>query len=579
MPSLPTSLGYFVRSAGARPFSQETIVGVSEKRAFPPSDKDFGIGALFRTQIDTLEIVLGQRANGLEFKSIVSGTIGLYRIQAGFQTDVLLRQFEFDLSSMRRDKSFRFYMASPGAPDEEIWVACVLTTKTGEELFKSIDVEVDDENRKIPAQKQRVGHLDDSVNISWEHKAPAAIQIRALDDLAETPALLLDFTGAALIRHDSGDLYYAGGGNRFLSGADGIFYQDEDEAPWELGCPVYLESRSYNLLPHAGMNSNYGTWEATNDPVVVETRDVFDAFGAAYRLAYFSVSSPKSINSAWFWKSDTVAHDGNTATGSAFVYAASDDYQRLTFELVLQVLSPAEVVLYESTRKLDYADLQSVAVHEVSWYRGQKAPAVPGKIRMGLRVTNVNPGDRFIVGVAFPQIEYAKTASTRMPSGGTRQRDQLIYTPSDEYPAEMDFGGMVLNWAPLYEGVPDPMGDQVLFDTRDIDGRNGVSLIHKRDGLFVARVVDETGTYAEVSSASTIPLEAGADYETTVYWDCPSKQLRIDINGSPLVSKTFTAFPAMGKIPMPRVQFGTSYLEQEQPQFKINSFEHRTAPH
>lgn len=577
MPSLPTSLGYFVKSAGARPFSQDSIVGVTEKKQFPQASQDFGLGALFRTQIDTLEIILGQRTGGLSFKDIASGKIGLYRIQAGFQTDVLLREFEFDLASMRKDKSFRFYMSSPGAPDEDIWVACSLTLVTGDELFKSIDVEVDDDTRKISPQKQRVGHMDDSANISWEHKAPTPVQVRALDDLAETPALLLDFVGTPLVQYDNGDVFYSGGGNRYLTG-DTVVYQEEDEAPWDLGCPVFMEQRSANLLPHAGMNVNYGAWEAPHDPVVVETRELFEPFGDSFRIAYFSVSSPKSVNSAWFWKSDAVPFDGNTVTGSAFLYAASDDYQRLKFEIVIQILSTAEVVMYEVSKPVDYTELQSFNVHEASWYKPNKSAPISGKVRIGVRVRDFNPGDRFILGIAFPQIEYAKTATTRMPSGGTRQRDQLIYTPSDTYKAEMTFGGMVIRWAPLYDGVPDPAGDQVLFDSRDTDGRSGLILTHRRDGIFAARLVDAAGTFAEVTSASTIPLEAGAEYTTSVYWDCQSRQLRIDINGAVLVNRTFMAFPNLGQTPMPRVLFGTSYLEVEQPQFKLLSFEHRAAP-
>lgn len=578
MPSLPTSLGYFVKTAGARPFSNESIVGVSDQRQFPVPAQDFGIGALFRTQIDMLEIIVGPRTGGLDFKSIQSGTIGLYRIQAGFQTDILLRQFDFDLTSQRKDKSFRFHMTSPGAPDEDIWVACVITLKTGEELFKSIDVEVDDPTRKIGAQDQRIGHLADSQDVSWEHKKPTPIVVRALTDLAETPALRVDFESPQVIQYDTGDLYYSGGGNRFLTGSEAVVYQEEDEAPWDLSADVYMESRSLNLLPHAGMNANYGTWEAPDEPVVVETREVFDAFGASYRIAYFSISSAKKINSSWFWKSDTVDFDGNTITGSAFLYAASDDYKRLTFDLVLQVLTTSGSVLYEVAKPIDYLELQGMSVHEVNWYKQQNLPPVVGKVRLCLRVTDLNPGDRVIVGIAFPQIEYAKTASTRMPSGGVRQRDQLTYTPSDEYPNEMTYGGFTIAWVPLYEGIPDPTDNQVLFDSRDDNGRNGITLMHRRDGLFVARLVDSTGTFAEVSSASTIPLIEGETYETTVYWDCMVRQLRIDINGSPLVQRSFNAFPNMGQVPMGRIQFGTSYLEQERPSFKIRNFEHRTVP-
>lgn len=578
MSSLPNSLGYFVKSAGARPFSQTSIVGVTETKPALRADQEFGLSAFFRNDIDSIEILVGQRPNGLLFSAIASGTIGLYRIQPGCPTDTLLRSLDFDTSCQRSDKSYRFYMTSPGAPDVEIWVACLLTLKDGTTVFKDIPLLTDENQSRIPSQKQRVGHLNDSQDVSWEHKAPATVAIRALDDLAETPLVQMKFQGQPLLRYDAGSLIYAGGGNRYLVGPSSIVYQDEDTAPWELDMPVFLESTASNLLPHAGMNINYGSWDSLNDPVVSETREVFTAFGDAYRMAFFTVSSPKQINSTWTWRSDKVAFNGNTVTGSMFIYANSDDADRLKFELVIQVISSTgSAVLYEQSKLLSYADIKNVNVHEVSWCKAAATTAIPGYIQMLLRVSNFNPGDRFVLGLGFPQIEYGKTASTRMPSGGTRQRDQLIYLPSSTYLPEMDFGAMQITWAPLYGGAPDPADDQILFDTRDSSGNNGLVLKHTRIGLFVARLVDATGTFAEVSSASLIPLEAGAVYRTIVYWDDMLRQMRIDINGSPLVTKTFRAFPNMGKIAPNRILFGCSYLEQEQPEFKLIGFEHKIA--
>ena len=578
MPSLPTTLGYFVRSAGARPFSQSTISGVTESLAFPPPDKDFGLGALFRTELDILEIIIGPRTGGLDFKQITSGVIGLYRIQSGYQTDVLMRQFAFTSADMRKDKSMRFHMTSPGAPDEDLWVACSITLTTGETLFKSIDAENDERGTSNLAQKQRTGNLAKTQDVSWEHNAPKPIIVRALDDLAETPAVFLSFSGEPLVQFATGTLTYSGGGNRFLSGPNGITYQSEDQEPWDIGADLFLEPRGKNLLPNSGMNANTGTWEGTNDPVVVENPDVFDAFGPAYRVMYYTVSSPKHINSSWFWKSPDVDFDGNTLTGSAFLYAASDDYRRLKFELVLQIMTISGTTLYESTKEIAYEDLQGFSTHEVAWYKPQAATAVPGRARLGIRVKDFNPGDRFILGMGFPQIEYSHTATSRMPSGGTRQRDQLTWAPDSSYPAEMTYGGCFVSWTPLYDGVPDPLGDQVLFDTRDDAGRTGLVLTHRRDGLFVARLVDATGTFVELQSASTIPLAAGNEYVSAVYWDCTNRKLRMDINGSPLMTRTYAAFPALGSIPLGPVRFGTSYLEQESAQFKLSVFEHRIAP-
>lgn len=578
MSSLPYSLGYFVKAAGARPFSQTTIIGVTEDRPALTPCQEFGLSAFYRTDIDTLEIIVGQRSGALSFSDIASGALGLYRIQAQCQTDTLLRSLEFDPSCQRSDKSYRFYMTSPGAPDCEIWVACVLTLKDGTELFKDVAVLTDENQAKIPAQKQRVGHLSNSQDISWEHKAPATIAIRALDDLADTPIVRMDFTQASPLRYDMGSLLYAGGGNRFLVGDSGIVFQNEDTAPWELGVPVFMENTASNLLTNAGMNVNYGTWAATNDPVVVETREVFTAFGDAYRMAFFTGSSPKSVDSSWTWSSDKVAFDGNTITGSIFLYANTTDYDRLKFELVLRIISSSgTAVLYESTKQIAYTNIQNVSVHEVSWCKETAATAVPGFVQLCVRVSNFNPGDRFVLGIGFPQIEYGKTASTRMPSGGVRQRDQLIYTPSASYLKEMDFGGMQATWVPLYDGAPDPADDQVLFDTRNALGKNGIVLKHTRRGIFSARLVDAAGTFAEVESASLIPLENGVTYKTIVYWDTNSRQMRIDINGSPLVTKTFMAFPNMGKVAPTFIKFGTSYLETERPAFKLLGFEHKVA--
>jgi len=578
MSSLPNSLGYFVKSAGARPFSQTSIVAVTENKPALQSYQEFGLSAFFRNDIDSLEILVGQRSDGLSFSSIASGTLGLYRVQPGCQTDTLLRSLDFEPSCQRYDKSYRFYMTSPGAPDEQIWVACELTLKDGTTVFKDIPLLTDENQARIHNQNQRVGHLSSSQDVSWEHKAPATVAIRALDDLAETPLVQMNFTDQPLLRYDDGTLIYAGGGNRFLVGTSSIIYQDEDTAPWDLGMPVFLESTASNLLPHAGMNVNYGTWDSLNDPVVVETREVFTAFGDAYRMAFFTASSPKQINSTWTWRSDKVAFDGNTVTGSMFVYANSDDADRLKFELVLQVISATgSAVLFEGTKQLAYTDIKNVNVHEVNWCKETSATAVAGYVQLLLRVSNFNPGDRFMLGLGFPQVEYGKTASTRIPSGGTRQRDQLIYLPSSSYLAEMDFGAMQVTWAPLYEGAPDPAGDQILFDTRDSLGKSGIVLKHTRVGLFVARLVDAAGTFAEVSSASLIPLENGVTYKTIVYWDDSLRQMRIDINGSPLVTKTFMAFPNMGKVAPTRILFGCSYLEQENPEFKLFGFEHKIA--
>lgn len=579
MPSLPRTLGYFVRSAGARPFSQSTISSVTESLSFPPAEKDFGLGALFRTELDILEVIVGPRSGGLDFSQIASGTIGIYRIQPGFQTDVLTRQLDFTQADRRKDKSFRFHMTSPGAPEEELWVACSLLLTTGETLFKSIDAENDFLGNPNLTQRQRTGNLAKTQDVNWHHPAPAAVEVRALDDLAEMPAVKLDFMSAPQVQYADGSLMYSGGGNRFLCGYDGsTVFQKEDEAPWDLDAETFIEPNGRNLLANAGLNSDYGSWHATNDPVVVETRDVFSTFGDSYRLLYYNVSSPKGINSSWFWASPSAACTGETVTGSVFLYAASDDYERLQFELAIQILTPTGTVLHENTKVISYSDLQDFATHEVTWYKPQGATAVQGFARICVRVIDFNPGDRFIIGIGFPQLEYNRTASSRMPSGGTRLRDQIAWVPSSNYPAEMTYGGCFVTWAPLYEGTPDPLGDQILFDTRDDSGNNGLMLMHKQDGVFKARLVDGSGTFAEIESASTIPLIAGQEYTTAVYWDCTSRKLRIDIDGSPLMSRTYSVFPNLGKVPLGAVRFGMSYLETESAQFKLVAFEHRTAP-
>ena len=552
---LPPSIGLFCQRLGANPYAGERIETFSRTR---DDSEAFGLGAVVVVETDQVRVSIGPRP-GLDLTAVESGVVGLYRV-IDTREDYLIREIEFDASTQRADGSWIIIFSRQEITDD-LWVACDLSFAN--ETMSAVSPVITDGTGRHA--KRLPFELKQAPSLSTEDplKTAPPITIVVKDQELRT-ALHVDFNEQRPVRVGAATVAYAGGGNRYLPSAQGPVLQTVGQAPWSLGAAMVIESAGSNEFPGASLVDTVWSWTATNNPTVADA--MYELPGFSERLVSFIVQDAKSINSMWKLNFDPIVWSGETVTASAFTEVAHADGNTSKFWFGIELLENDGMTVRDAVWT-ELGNAPGLRVSSATWPRPAAATAVPGKMRISLKITNLDPGDYCQIITGFPQLEYSSSAGSR--TTGTRQADTVTITPT--YQFDNTFGRFVAEFSPLYDGVPGAVGPQLIFDTRDASGRNGFWAGHRPDGLFEFGIADDMGQVF-MRSASVVQLVEGERYKLNAYWDKGEKNLRLDLNGALLVEKSFTTFTLPDALS--RIRIGARYNGVHSGNFQLFEFKH-----
>jgi hypothetical protein len=550
---LTPKFGLFCQQIGVQPFVDGRIEPFS--RNFSNSE-EFGLGCVYNNETGNIHVTIGERA-GLSLSTMVSGFVALYRV-IDARSDYLLKSTEIDTAFLRNDKSIvvTFNSQSP----DDLWIACSITFPS--KTLASICSAVQDESTKsiIPplTSTYRLGFNSAHEKI---HEVPEKNLIIKEDEVYGK-LIELDFSNPKPVIYGSGSIFYAGGGNRYLPTPEGVVVQSQNAAPWKLLGPCWIEDAGGNVFDKYGLHSTCWSWTSTGKPEVVESMFMLSGFNE--RAVSFSINETDGLDREWELVFDPTPWTGHTVSGSCFLKVDSID-ELSSIEVGLKLLNSNGSVRDTRWTKLESSDQFNVVGS--SFYLKQTDVPIAGLVSLAVRLKGIARGQSPIVSVAFPQIEYSPIPSSRSLS--SRQADTLYYQNSDKfYP---DYGRIEVSFTPLYNGFPKACGHQLLVDTRDSSGRNGLWIAHKANGIFEFGSCDNLGSTI-VQSSSTIAVKENIPHTVVARWNAESKNMRLDIDGVKLVEKTFQTFTNTQLINT--VRFGTRYDGQHRGSFQIHSFKH-----
>jgi hypothetical protein len=552
---LPPSLGLFCQRLGAHPYAAERIETFSRTR---DNSEAFGLGAVVIVETDQVRVTIGPRPE-LDISNIESGVVGLYRV-LDTREDYLLREIEFDSSMQRSDGSWILVFSRQEITDD-LWVACdlVLPTRTVSAIAPVIRDGTGRHPKKLPTQLAQPRALSEDDPLKT---APPKRIVVSEKDLRTV--LHLDFGERKPIIVGNATLLYAGGGNRYLPSNVGPVLQPVNKAPWLLDASMIVEGAGSNEFTKSGLFTKCWDWTATNTPNVLEIS--YDLPDFSEKLIGFTIQDAKSINTVWQLNFEAVSWTGETITASGFTELKMPEGNTSKFWFGIELLELDGTTVRES----NWTELghdTGLRISSATWAKPSTQAAVPGLMRVALKVTNVDPGDYCQIITGFPQLEYASCAGSR--TNGVRQADMLSIQTTNAF--DNTFGRFSLEFAPLYGGVPGSAGHQLLIDTRDASGRNGFWIGHRANGLFEFGTSDAFGQVF-VRSASVIHLVDGERYRINAYWDNEAKNLRLDLNGDLLVERDLNTL--LMPETLTRIRFGNRYNGEHAGNFQIFTFKH-----
>jgi hypothetical protein len=513
---LPPTLGLFVRQLGARPYvlDAQVLEPFTEDIRYETNTVDqFGLSGIANSD-GLLKITLSQREGGLTFDSITSITLGLYRVQIDARTDELVKQFSVDLDLMFEG---RFELNYRIQDPDDLVLGCVLETTIGNKsTWASVEVDGYQNDQSV------LDYVRPKPAVDADRWLPTRVdEIRMLDDVSPN-RIELNFKLSGDPKVDcTGELTYAGGGNRYLFDyAGNAVEQALNKTPWNLDCSLFVEPASRQLYSDFGLHS--GDWSYIKTGILTtENYQTFDLFPQHRMLAY-SVQAPNHDNATWEWETVKCACLGQTTTFSTY-FETSLVSKTVKFQIGLRVYNQDTTLRHEKFIDLDNVNDFSLRQVTIPVSDIEDAGTCVGV----LRVIHLYPGDRAVFVLAMPQLEYGGTASSRC--WGIREQDSINYIPSSvEY--SRTFGRFRIKMFLGYQGIPTTAGEQYFFDTRSSTGSNGWFLRHRHDGVLEFGFSNpDTSVVHSVESASVIQMPAQEVEVTCWYGDFG---LRLDVNGN-----------------------------------------------
>ena len=541
---LPDSFGDFVFDIGANVYVRN-IRHDSERMA---QTAEFGLSGLYNAEIDTVTATIGPRS--IPFQGM-SGSVALYRI-LDTRTDFKLREIEFDAALLRRDGSLVVAFANSDE-GKDLYLVAQLTLGSGKTLYSIAPVLIETARKPVvePVRRPMVtSRTDGSDPTDGIVDATIVINEAEMHDV-----LVLDFESAEPVRYGKATVAYTGGGNRYLTSAKGPVLQGVDAAPWSLPASTLVEPEGVNLFTGYALTK---TVFSAGENLIVSAADVsVPGFNTTFKR--LQATNIEKRDQAWEVVFDSVVWNGDSVSSSMFLSFTSPT---AVCSIGMRMFNNAGDQVNELFSNVPAGAL---AVQGVTWVKPVKDVAVPGTVRLVLRVQGVNSGASVGVVFGFPQVESGTSLGSRTTTA--KAQDLVVCTP--QYALDSSYGRFDIEISPNYSGLPGAYGPQIFFDTRDGTGLNGFWLGHRPDGSLEFGIADTVG-HVLVRSASAIQLTE--KHKITCFWDASNKNMRVDVDGSIAVDKnqTVLTLPTL----LNPIRFGTRYDGSNRGSFQLFTFTH-----
>lgn len=535
---LPSSFNVFIRHPGARPY-QETpaIAGFSNDLAFSSA---FGLGGVYVKDTNELHITIGQRTGGVDFTTLASGTVGVYRSILDSSTDYLIREVQLTVDLLKKPRNAPWYwelVVKTDIDPSELMLGCVLVPVTGSDITTWTAVESEERTKQVNYYSER---FRTSLDVNDEAQPQPRVFIEPVDSTCDY--ITLDFAKQddPVVVKDSGMLAYQGGGNRYLIDFDGeSVLQQVNQAPWSLPAHLFIEHSSWNYFTDSKQALDKHRINTSASMITTKKTDTWLEY-PGYLIKSFAVSSPSVVDSTWEYETEQVPVVNQTLTGSLFMSCTNQSNRKFPIVLGLRYRSVLNgVVLRETTNPPVTTQIKDLTL--MSCVDPVQTPSsVVSYVSMFVQVQQLSPGDRFVLETAAPQLENSAFASSRIPSTLQRLSDTVTFQPTNTA-YDVPYGVFKLTCFPAYSGIPgQALGDQYFFDTRDGSGEAGFHACHTAEGLIKFVLVGDTVTDTWVcESASVMQLVYGTQFALEFWFD--TNQMTLKLNNKVIGTKTFQA--------------------------------------
>lgn len=598
---LPSSLSVLVRTTQAVLYGmRQTPASVSTSTQTDVVNTDsFGLGGVWNPNSEELTITIAALSSGIDFSSVVSGTVGIYRLLSA-ASDYLVKEVVLDtqmLVSQPVDSSLKMWTlrCSLDIPPDEQTIACTLTLADSSVITAWCLVVTSELSQVV---RRYVEQFRPSLDALDTHEERFEIPEQIVEEDTDSISTLLsfDFTKSDDAVQVIGDaaITYAGGGNRYLplqaadtdsnSSDDSASYslQTAGVAPWTIPARLFMESAATNFI--SDPRQVLGLWSIDNKSSITTISQVFDVTAMpGYAAHVFAVSGSLVPNNTWEYKSELVPLSNFTGlaqsmpiTGSVLLETTTDNlgnttgviHNTLTYTIGLRYTDASGTVLHEVTENIangmPVLGIASITDPTTIAATLQSYPTA-SSLCLFVRVSAIYPGDRFTVTVVAPQLENSAIASSRITGGMPRLADSLSIASSDAGSYDSSYGLFTVVMFPSYSGVPGNIaGAQMLFDTRN--PTEGFWCKHLANGSFEFGCVDaDSNTYSVTTPVIVLPTTA----TTTIKCWFTNNRLRCSVNGADTTQALTTDLVVPD---MPMIRLGRSVLDTENFNGELTAF-------
>lgn len=558
----------FAQGNGARPFNQTKIAGFTDS-AF---SSVFGLGGILVLDTSELHVTIGQRtdAGSLDFKTITSGVLGIYRIVPDSDIDYLVQEVQLQPEMLKKPRGSQWsweIVIKTELPPDELMLGCTLTTPV-ESYSTWTPVESEARTKQVNYYLER---FRTSQDVPVFEQPTTRVYTESKD--ASDDFYTLDFAkqdNPVII--GAGTLMYQGGGNRYLINADGESeLQDVNQAPWTMPGHLFIEGSAWNYLTDSRLVLNKHRVNTSASMITTKQTNPWSEY-LGYNALSFAVSGPSALDSSWEFETEQVQVVNTTLTGSLFGTCTNQSNRKfpvaigLRFRNTLNGPVVREAVEQLGTEQIRDLSLLSVTDHVITPTSTQYFVSVFFQVRQ------LSPGDRFVCDIAAPQLENTGTASSRIPSVTQRLADQVTFTPSDPLYDTL-YGKFRTIIFPAYSGFPGTLGDQYLFDTRDSHGEAGFYAKHRVDGVIEFVLVGDTiSDIWSCVSSTTVAFTYGESTALEFWFD--TNQMTLKLNNNVIGTQTFivdVTVPDQNIVRIGRDYTSTYYMNGEVMGFSLAS--------
>lgn len=587
---LPSSLGVFVRTTQATLYNivQDPVVSADTSTYIGTSTNSFGLGGVWNPNTEELTITIAALDGGTDFGSVVSGTVGIYRILDA-ASDYLVTEVALSTQMLLPqpvDTSLKMWTIHCGLeiPPDEQTIACTLTLSDNTVVTEWCLVATSELSQAV---RHYIEQFRPSLDALDTHEERFEIPEQVVEEDTDVISTMLkfDFTQPDDAIQVVGDatITYAGGGNRYLPGQD-IDTSTTDEtsyslqttgvAPWTIPARLFMEGTAHNYI--SDPKQALGLWSIDNKSSVTTIPEIFSVPAMpGYNAHVFAVSGSLTPNNTWEYKSESVplskilatASTTVPLTGSVLLETTTDNlgntagtiHNKLNYMLGLRYSNAAGAVVHEVTVDLvDGMPVLGIAAITDTASLGTTIQTYPTAVAvcLFLKISEVYPGDRFTVTVVAPQIEDGAIASSRITGNAVRLADSVTITSDNAGSYDAAYGLFTVTLFPSYQGIPGTAaGAQTLFDTRN--PAEGFWCRHLATGEFEFGCIDaDANQYTVTTPVIALPTTA----TTTVKCWFTNNRIRCSVNGSSTTQALITDLVVPD---MPSIRLGRNASDTE----------------